>query len=210
MATMQRAYPHRFRGAEAGEALFRYKDGTPVQRSEIQGLIQLAALADGQAGSRYGSHSLRIGGATAIYLSTKDLDHVKRFGGWSSDSFHGYLWEAHERQKGLASSMAAAEGQLLAPRKTNADETPSRRAGGGPEAEDKTSRGKDQACCEDHTVKKRTNAEVKYDEEIDELYHKEEGLERMGKKGGVTHTCHGPERHMKKKCCQLVFCKFGT
>ena len=210
MATMQRAYPHRFRGAEAGEALFRYKDGTPVQRSEIQGLIQLAALADGQAGSRYGSHSLRIGGATAIYLSTKDLDHVKRFGRWSSDSFHGYLWEAHERQKGLASSMAAAEGQLLAPRKTNADETPSRRAGGGPEAEDKTSRGKDQACCEDHTVKKRTNAEVKYDEEIDELYHKEEGLERMGKKGGVTHTCHGPERHMKKKCCQLVFCKFGT
>ena len=100
--------------------------------------------------------------------------------------------------------------QLLAPRKTNADETPSRRAGGGSEAEDKTSRGKDQACCDDHTVKKRTNAEVKYDEEIDELYYKEEGLERMGKKGGVTHTCHGPERHMKKKCCPLVFCKFGT
>ena len=198
MATMQRAFPHRFQGAQAGEALFRYKDGTPVQRAEIQGLIQLAALADGQAGSRYGSHSLRIGGATAIYLSTKDLDHVKRFGRWSSDSFHGYLWEAHERQKGLASSMAAAEGQLLAPRKTNAEETPLRRAGGGPQAEDKPSLGEGHASCVSHTMKKRTNAEVKDYEDVNELYYKDGGVKGAGKKGGDPNVSRPQTPHEKE------------
>ena len=74
-------------------------------------------MADGQQGARFGSHSLRIGGATALYQSTKDLEQVKRFGRWTSDAFHGYLWESHERQRGLATRMAQADGQLLAPRK---------------------------------------------------------------------------------------------
>ena len=203
MAAMQRAFPHRFQGAEAGEALFRFQDGAPVQREDIQGLIQLAAIADGQASSRYGSHSLRIGGATAIYLSTKDLDHVKRFGRWSSDSFHGYLWEAHERQKGLASSMAAAEGQLLAPRRTNAEETPSRRAGGGPEAEDKTSLGGRRACCDGYTMKKRTNAEVEKDMEIKELYREGKKVKGLGEKG--TDPNMSRPQTPQKECLQLVF-----
>ena len=209
MAAMQRALPHRFQGAEAGEVLFRYKDGTPVQREDIQGLIQLAAIADGQAGSRYGSHSLRIGGATAIYLSTKDLDHVKRFGRWSSDSFHGYLWEAHERQKGLAGSMAAAEGQLLAPRKTNAEETPSRRAGGEPKAEDKTNHGDGHACCEGHTMKKRTNAEAGFTTEDDELYGKSKEVKGLGEKGEDPNMSR-PQTPHEKESLQRVFCKFGT
>lgn len=209
VAAMQRAFPHRFQGAEAGEALFRYSDGTPVQRGDIQGLIQLAAIADGQASSRYGSHSLRIGGATAIYLSTKDLDHVKRFGRWSSDSFHGYLWEAHERQKGLAGSMAAAEGQLLAPRKTNAEETPSRRAGGGPEAKDKPSLGGEHASCDGHTMKKRTNAEVEDARSIDELYHETEEVKGVGEKGEDPNMSR-PQTPHEKECLQHGFRKFGT
>lgn len=108
LGEMERHYPERFRGAEAEEPLFRF---------DIHGLVQLAAVADGQQGARFGSHSLRIGGATALYQSTKDLEQVKRFGRWTSDAFHGYLWENHERQRGLSSRMARADGQLLAPRK---------------------------------------------------------------------------------------------
>ena len=117
LGEMERHYPERFRGAEAEEPLFRFEDGVPITRDDIHGLVQLAAVADGQEGARFGSHSLRIGGATALYQGTKDLEQVKRFGRWTSDAFHGYLWENHERQRGLSARMARADGQLLAPRK---------------------------------------------------------------------------------------------
>ncbi|CAK9010326.1 unnamed protein product [Durusdinium trenchii] len=117
LADYQNMRPERFAGAEENQPLFRFEDGKPLQRGDIQNLIQLAAVADGQSTTRYGSHSLRIGGATAMYQTTKDLDVVKRFGRWNSDAFHGYLWESHERQKDLAKGMARADGQLLAPRK---------------------------------------------------------------------------------------------
>jgi len=117
LGEMERYYPERFRGAEAEEPLFRFEDGMPIGRDDIHGLVQLAAVADGQEGARFGSHSLRIGGATALYQGTKDLEQVKRFGRWTSDAFHGYLWENHERQRGLSARMARADGQLLAPRK---------------------------------------------------------------------------------------------
>ena len=105
---------------ESEEPLFRYESGTPITREEVQKLLQLAAIADGQPASRYGSHSLRIGGATAIYMTSQDLEHVKRFGRWSSSSFHNYLWESHGKQKGLAKGMASADGQLLPPRQLRA------------------------------------------------------------------------------------------
>ena len=117
LADYQNIKPERFAGAEENQPLFRFEDGKPLQRGDIQNLIQLAAVADGQSTTRYGSHSLRIGGATAMYQTTKDLDVVKRFGRWNSDAFHGYLWESHERQRDLAKGMAGADGQLLAPRK---------------------------------------------------------------------------------------------
>eukprot|EP00913_Durusdinium_trenchii_P006898 g6489.t1 len=91
LANYQAMKPERFAGAEADQPLFRLENGKPLQRTDIQGLIQLAAVADGQSTTRYGSHSLRIGGATAMYQTTKDLDIVKRFGRWNSDAFHGYL-----------------------------------------------------------------------------------------------------------------------
>ena len=128
LARMQRALPDRFRGAECGDPLFRYENGAAVTREEVQGLLQLAAIADGQPASRYGSHSLRIGGATAIYMTSQDLEHVKRYGRWASSAFHNYLWESHDRQRDLARGMAGADGQLLPPRQLQA-QVP-RRVGG--------------------------------------------------------------------------------
>ena len=52
------------------------EDGKPIQRGDIQGLIQLAAVADGQARTRYGSHSLRVGGATAEEIWEVELGCV--------------------------------------------------------------------------------------------------------------------------------------
>ena len=117
LAAYQALCPERFAGAESEMPLFRYMDGRPIPRTDLQSLIQLAAVADGQASTRYGSHSLRIGGATALYQSTHDLEVVKRFGRWNSEAFHAYLWETHEKQKNLAKGVAKADGQLLPPRK---------------------------------------------------------------------------------------------
>ena len=129
LARLQRAFPERFQGAECEEPLFRYQSGIPVTRDEVQRLLQLAAIADGQPAGRYGSHSLRIGGATAIYMTSQDLEHVKRYGRWASSAFHNYLWESHGRQKDLSKGMAKADGQLLPPRQLRAHED--ERVGGG-------------------------------------------------------------------------------
>ena len=124
LAEYQNLRPERFRGGEEQLPLFRLEDGRPLQRGDIQGLIQLAAVADGQSTTCYGSHSLRIGGATAIYQTTKDLETVKRYGRWNSDAFHGYLWESHDKQRELAKGMASANGQLLAPRRSKGSMMP--------------------------------------------------------------------------------------
>ena len=70
-------------------------------------MLGLSAVAVESADtSTMGSHSLRIGGATALYHHTDDLKRVRRFGRWQSGTFHSYLWEAHEHPKSLAENMA--------------------------------------------------------------------------------------------------------
>ena len=101
---------------EANLGLIRFANGQPVKREQIQVLLRMAAQATGQDPNRMGTHSLRIGGATALYHSQKDLQYVRRFGRWCSDAFHLYLWESHEQQKGVSSSMAADASSLRVPR----------------------------------------------------------------------------------------------
>ena len=92
--------------------MFRKGDGSPITRQEIKGLLERAAVAVGIHPSHLGSHSLRIGGATAMYHAVPDLERLKRFGRWKTGAFHVYLWEAHEPQKGLAEAMSSQEYQL--------------------------------------------------------------------------------------------------
>ena len=66
----------------------------------------MAAEAKGLPAARFKSHSLRIGGASAIYHATGDTEVVKRYGRWSSGAFHRYLWESDEQHKQLAAKMA--------------------------------------------------------------------------------------------------------
>ena len=46
----------------------------------------------------------------------KDLSKVQRFGRWTSDVFHAYLWDSHEGMAGIATEMAADESELTRPR----------------------------------------------------------------------------------------------
>jgi len=114
---MQKHFPQRFgNGAEAGEPLFRWADGKPITREDVQAYLQTAALADGWNASDVGSHSLRIGGATAMAHTVKDWNVVKRFGRWTSDIFQRYLWDSHEGMASVSAGMASDKSELTRPR----------------------------------------------------------------------------------------------
>ena len=90
---MKRAWPNRFRKchSESEQPLFRWSSGTALRRLDIQQLLQRAAEDVGLPQDRYMAHSLRIGGATALYQATSDIELVKRLGRWTWSAVHGYL-----------------------------------------------------------------------------------------------------------------------
>ena len=99
--------PQRFdMGADAHHPLFRWSSGRDVRREDLQRVLQEAAQGVGLPAERFKSHSLRIGGASAMLHATGHFDLVKRFGRWSSDAVHGYLHDSAEQSLGLAASMA--------------------------------------------------------------------------------------------------------
>ena len=100
-------FPERFgEGAEAHLPLFRWGDGKLLHREEVQKALQEAAGAVGLPAERFRPHSLRIGGASALYHATGEIETVKRFGCWSSSAFHEYLWDSAEQYQGIAEKMA--------------------------------------------------------------------------------------------------------
>ena len=102
---MYKHFGHRFR-TQRDQPLFRWADGTPFTREQVQAILERAAVAEGLPANRFRSHSLRIGGATALYHIFHDVDIIKRYGRWSSGAFQGYLWDANETAKGIAEKMA--------------------------------------------------------------------------------------------------------
>eukprot|EP00435_Cladocopium_sp_Y103_P071483 s29_g37.t1 len=62
-----------------------------LRRLEIQHFLQTAAGGVGLPRDRFLSHSLRVGGATALFQATSDIELVKRLGRWSSSAVHRYL-----------------------------------------------------------------------------------------------------------------------
>ena len=119
------AFPQRFgRGAEADQPFFRYATGEPVPREVIHHLLELAATVAGEYSTSMPPHSLRIGAAAARYHAAGDLEVVKRSGRWSSGALHGYLWEAHDKHKGLAPAMAKDRMALAKPAHPKVARTP--------------------------------------------------------------------------------------
>ena len=76
----ERHFPQRLAGSESRLPLARDADGSYIKRETVQARLAAAAAAFGVDRSKMGSHSLRIGGATALYHVTGDLQVVRRFG----------------------------------------------------------------------------------------------------------------------------------
>ena len=80
-----------------------------MTRAQIQAPLARAAAALGSDPTRMGTHSLRFGGASALWAAYRDSAVVKRWGRWASDAFHGYLWEDRNNARGVAQAMATAD-----------------------------------------------------------------------------------------------------
>ncbi|CAE7689640.1 unnamed protein product [Symbiodinium sp. CCMP2592] len=93
-------------GEESGEPLLR-----GVTRECIQMLIAKAAEHQGMQGAT-GAHSLRFGGASAIWAAYQNSAQLQRFGRWASDVYHGYIWDARASSKGVAKAMAEVDVQI--------------------------------------------------------------------------------------------------
>ena len=107
MRELRRAFPEHFDGGgEAWRPVFRWAAAGLVRREEIQKILEAAAEAVGLPRSRFRSHSLRIGGASAMLHGTRQFDLVKRFGRWSSDAVHVYPHDNAEQTRGLAAPVA--------------------------------------------------------------------------------------------------------
>eukprot|EP00644_Phytophthora_capsici_P006589 jgi/Phyca11/52783/gw1.36.568.1 len=52
--------------------------------------IKRAAVDIGEQPAEYGTHSLRSGGATALFAEGVDRLAIKHFGRWSSDCYERY------------------------------------------------------------------------------------------------------------------------
>ena len=61
-------------------------------RVRVSAIMKTAALANGVFDKRIDTHSLRAGGATALYTQGVPLDVIQRWGRWKSLTFHQYLW----------------------------------------------------------------------------------------------------------------------
>lgn len=103
-------FPQRYQGgSESEEFLFRTQDDKPIPRAAIQAMIERAAKGLNLPGGELGTHSLRFGGASALWAQYQDTALVKRWGRWASDSFQTYVWEARETARGVAQKMITAD-----------------------------------------------------------------------------------------------------
>ena len=81
---LQRRWPRRWKGG-AHLPLFRKEDGSMVRREDVVRLVRVSAEACGDDPSEVDGHSVRRGGATALFKGGVEFPRIMRFGRWHSD-----------------------------------------------------------------------------------------------------------------------------
>ena len=82
-------------GAEASTPLFRSFDehgrAAPLSTKLVREWTRSLMLSIGEDPSQFGSHSYRIGGATALFAAGADPLIIRTMGRWSSDCYRLYV-----------------------------------------------------------------------------------------------------------------------
>jgi len=105
--------PERRAKTEQEDPFFILAGGRLVTRGDVQEIIERAAVAAGASPKDVGTHSLRIGGASALYAKFRGTALVQRWGRWKGDASQCYSWEDASTAKGVAEQMAIADVALV-------------------------------------------------------------------------------------------------
>ena len=84
-------------GRAASTPMFRKADGSAYTTDDIRNLIRQIVAAIGLDPALFGAHSLRIGGATALFAAGADPIHIRTMGRWSSDCYRLYVRSCFEQ-----------------------------------------------------------------------------------------------------------------
>ena len=79
-------------------------------RNRLCATFRMAGSAVGIPASRIGNHSLRSGGATAMWRAGYDIEVIKRWGRWKAASPQGYLWDDHRVLATIGQGMLLTKG----------------------------------------------------------------------------------------------------
>lgn len=101
-------------GPGTDQPVFGMPSGRVIGRSLIAQVLREAAVALGYPAARVSTHSLRYGGATALYQQGYTAEEIRYHGRWRSDCWMGYAHRLAEKSKGLAKDIFRARGRILA------------------------------------------------------------------------------------------------
>ena len=77
--------------------MFRKPDGSAFTTDDIRAIVRQLAVAINEDPLMFGAHSLRIGGATALFAAGADPLHIRTMGRWSSDCYRLYVRACFEQ-----------------------------------------------------------------------------------------------------------------
>ena len=72
-------------------------DNQPLRTSSVRDWTKGLMKAIGEDPTEFGTHSYRIGGATALFAAGADPTVIRTMGRWSSDCYRLYVRACHER-----------------------------------------------------------------------------------------------------------------
>ena len=89
-----------------GNAFATWRNGACVACSALTALLR-SAFKRGLNHGAYSLHSIRGGGATSLYLATRDVELVARVGRWRTKSISAYLRDSHQMLDGMGNLLVA-------------------------------------------------------------------------------------------------------
>ena len=82
-------------------------EGWVLDREAVAATLKASAMDLGMDGAEFATHSLRIGGATAMAATRLHSDdEIRRFGRWKSDCWRRYVYAARDAVCNLAAAMS--------------------------------------------------------------------------------------------------------
>ena len=118
---LRRLAPNRFGPARDQRYLFTTSNGLVLRKARVQALLKASAQRAGFDPKDFTSHSLRAGGASAMYHNGYGIDAIKRRGRWVSDVWKIYVQGLSATRQDYTQRMTTTATLLRDQRRTGGD-----------------------------------------------------------------------------------------